>query len=318
MEEKKYFILNLNPGYDQWHVIRKKPAVSNVFRADEVQRVISGKGLNVARVLNNLGYREYVCLNILGGETGRIISEQSKAEHLNCLEFHIHEESRINTCVTLEYEGKTISYNDPGPILSGEEVLGLIGFVKERIRAGGPWAVVVSGAPCRGITEGDFRKILDCATVQGDELIIDVAGEWLRVASEFPLKMMKVNREEFNEAFQMDAFLFTDDLKRFKERHNIENLVITDGKNGCVAYGKYGECIHSKIEGIQGGCCTVGSGDSFLGGYLKEDGQGAKLSDCLVSAGACGLANTYKYGPAAITKEEVEQFEKYITIIEER
>ena len=56
------------------------------------------------------------------------------------------------------------------------------------------------------------------------------------------------------------------------------------------------------------------SGDSFLAGYPAKYAQDASLEECLKYAGACGLANTYKIGPAMITKEEVNRLEKYITI----
>ena len=120
MKGGRYFILSLNPGYDQWHIVRSRPAVQNVFRADEVLHIISGKGLNVARALKNLACKEYVCMNILGGKTGEIIRDLGRKEHLNCLEYRIAGESRINTCVMLEYDKKTLSYNDPGPVLSRE------------------------------------------------------------------------------------------------------------------------------------------------------------------------------------------------------
>lgn len=315
MKRKKYLILNMNPGFDQWHMIRKEPTVQGVYRADHVLRMISGKGLNVARVLRNLGFLDYTCVNILGGRIGSIISELSIEEHLNCLEYYIGGESRINTCVMMEYNKETISYNDPGPVLTREEVSGFRRFLIEKASGMEDTAAVISGAPCQGMTARDFLELLEAMRQQGHELIVDVSGVWLEMASRYPLKLLKVNREEFREAFDIDAFLFTEDLKRFKDERQIRNLVVTDGKNGSVVYGENGECFWCGTKEIQGGSFSVGSGDSFLGGYLIKAAQNESLQTCLIYASMCGLANTYQYGPAMIEKAEIEKFGKYITVV---
>ena len=56
------------------------------------------------------------------------------------------------------------------------------------------------------------------------------SGRWLQIAAEFPLRLLKVNREEFKEAFYLDAFIFDHNLKRFKNQRRIQDLVVTDGK----------------------------------------------------------------------------------------
>lgn len=314
MKAGKYFILSMNPGFDQWHIVHKEPAVQGVFRADEVLRIVSGKGLNVARVLNNMGYYDYVCVNILGGSVGEIISEQCREEGLNCLNYHIASESRINTCVMLEYKKETVSYNDPGPVLLKEEVSGFQEFLIDRLpnQLG---SAVLSGAPSRGISERDYRDILDTVLKCGHELIVDVSGRWLEIASEYPLKLLKVNREEFKEAFQLDAFLFIENLKRFKNERRIQTLIVTDGKNGCIAYGENQECYWCRAENIESGSFSVGSGDTFLGGYLIKMASGENLKTCLEYAAACGLSNTYQYGPAMIHNIEVEKLINYMSVI---
>ncbi|WP_122643310.1 1-phosphofructokinase family hexose kinase [Luxibacter massiliensis] len=348
MGNKKFFILNMNPGYDQWHLICRKPAAENVYRSDEVLRAPSGKGLNTARLLHRVGYEDYVCINILGGGTGRLISELARCEGLHCREYPIQDESRINTCVTLEYGQKTISYNAPGPVMSGKEAEGFTRFLcscisqeeqksmgegrpaaleKRHIVPGGmpliegkvpespgkeKTGLVISGAPCRGISLEWFQDILGEAALGGQELFVDISGEWLKEAVEFPLQLLKVNREEFKEVFHVDAFLFTEDLKRFKNGHGIENLIVTDGKNGCIACGSQNTYIWSRIEGMTGGCYAVGSGDSFLGGYLACYGRGLDLKTCVEYGNACGLANTFQLTPAMINKEDVEGLLQYV------
>ena len=316
MKERHYIILSMNPGYDQWHVIYNPPVIDGVYRADKVFRFVSGKGLNVARVLKNLGFEGYVCVNIIGGGTGEIISRRSKEEGICCREFRISEESRINTCVMMEYSHESVSYNEPGPKLSRDEVKQFKDYLSVQLRKERDCDVVISGAPCRGITEDDFRDILSLITAEGNELIVDVSGRWLQIAAEFPLRLLKVNREEFKEAFYMDAFIFDHDLKRFKTQKRINDLIVTDGKNGCVVLCKDGRCFYGGVRGVAGGSYPVGSGDSFLAGYLTRYAQGAGIKECVRYANACGLANTYEYGPGVFDRFAVEAQLGHINLYE--
>ncbi len=306
----------MNPGYDQWHVVYNPPVIDGVFRADKVFRFVSGKGLNVARVLKNLGFNGYTCVNIIGGGTGEIISRNCEKEEIRCIEFRIREESRINTCVMTEYSQTSVSYVEPGPKLSREEVKKYKDFLATALRKERECDIVISGAPCRGITEKDFRDILSIVTSEGNDVIVDISGRWLQIAAEYPLRLLKVNREEFKEAFYIDAFIFDHDLKRFKKQKRITELIVTDGKNGCMVFRDDDRCIYGKMRGVTGGNYPVGSGDSFLAGYLMRYAQNAGISECVRYANACGLANTYEYGPGIFDRYAVEAQLSHINIYE--
>lgn len=316
MKERRYMILSMNPGYDQWHVVYNPPAIDGVFRADKVFRFVSGKGLNVARVLKNLGFNGYICLNIIGGGTGEIISQNSRKEGICCREFRIAEESRINTCIMTEYSHESVSYNEPGPKLSRDEVKKFKEYLSVQLKKERDCDVVISGTPCRGITEDDFREIFALIIAAGNELIVDVSGRWLQIAAEFPLRLLKVNREEFKEAFYLDAFIFDHNLKRFKNQRRIQDLVVTDGKNGCMVLNGNDRCFYSRVRGVAGGSYPVGSGDSFLAGYLFRYAQGAGIKECVRYASACGLANTYEYGPGVFDRFAVEAQLNHVNINE--
>jgi len=316
MNNMKYSIWNLNPGYDQWHIIKKEQTLKNVNRADKVLKRISGKGLNVSRLLHNLNFEEYECINLLGGVTGTIISLLSKREMLNCLDYCINEESRINFCIMDEHKGKVTSYNDPGPMISKIELHNFIHYLEKYIEIYHDSAIVISGAPCRGFEVESFQKLLKKIFDCGNKIIVDVAGIWLKAAVEYPISILKVNREEFFEAFRIDAFIFTENLKRFKEAKKIDILIVTDGANGCVVYDPSERGYYGKMEGIQGGIYAVGSGDCFLGGYLLKYAGGCSVEECIVYANACGLANTFVYEPAMICHPAIMELEKYSRITE--
>ena len=85
---KKIQILNLNPSFDHTGIL-KNPVESDVVRVDEVVPLASGKGIDVARVLNILGYEDYVVANILGGGVGKLIESGLKEENINSWNYWI-------------------------------------------------------------------------------------------------------------------------------------------------------------------------------------------------------------------------------------
>lgn len=113
----------------------------------------------------------------------------------------------------LEYDKKTLSYNDPGPVLSREEVSGLKILLKGIMDSEEKQSFVISGAPCRGISEQDFREILEYGVYKGHRFAVDVSGNWLKAAGDYPLSLMKVNREEFQEGVSVGCFSFYQKIK---------------------------------------------------------------------------------------------------------
>src|SRR6056297_2516490 len=108
---KKVQILNLNPSFDHTGIL-KTNVESDVVRVDEVVALASGKGIDVARVLNILGYDDYVVANILGGGVGKLIEKGLKEEKINSWNYWIDKDSRINYALVKEAEEKTLMINE--------------------------------------------------------------------------------------------------------------------------------------------------------------------------------------------------------------
>lgn len=70
-------IVNLNPAVDRTAVVKKyKPFGEN--RAERLIVLAGGKGANVGRALKTLGYSDYVCSGIIGGNVGKIFKKKDR------------------------------------------------------------------------------------------------------------------------------------------------------------------------------------------------------------------------------------------------
>ncbi len=145
-------ILNLNPCYDHWVILKNPTEIPNVVRGDEVVTLVDGKGLNIARVLSKvLGHSEYFCINILGGQVGTIIENECNRLGIVTENFWIEDSNRINTALVYEYENKMLMINEPGPFMKPNEIVGFMEFFKGHVRPG--MNLVISGSAPRRVRE---------------------------------------------------------------------------------------------------------------------------------------------------------------------
>lgn len=301
-----FVILSMNPGYDRWLFVHKESPFPTVVRADSVLKLISGKGLNLARVFNNLGFTNYCALNLIGGEIGDILNSHASKEGLITQPCFVEDETRINIGVIRTYNKTLTTYNEPGPIVQETEVNQYIAQAKELLLREKNSCLVFSGSAPRGFGASHVLTLVKWANKQNIPVCVDIGGEWLEAVVAYPLHLLKINREEFFHAFHIDV-KEKEKIRDFKNAHKITTLVITDGERGSYAWGEENEFFHCTVQNIEDSVgFTVGCGDSFLAGYLIEMANGSNLKEKLLIGNACGIANTRRYGPAVFSKEDFE------------
>lgn len=306
-------ILNLNPCYDHWVIISKPPRTPNVLRGDQVVKLVDGKGLNIARVFNMFGFKDYTCINILGGEVGKIIYAKCREDNIKTLDFWIKDENRINTAVVYEYEKRMLMVNEPGPIMQRDEIENFLDFFSSALEKNS--TLVISGSAPRGFGVNDMAKIAELARKNSCRLMIDISGEWLKELVNFEPQMVKVNADELKIALDLQQMGLRD-LYQVKNKYNIEVLCVTYGKDGSITFTN-DKIIRVKPKVIHSDY-SVGSGDSFFAGYLYYEALNKSIQERLIFATACGTANTLKYGAAIFDLQDLESQLLNVDLMEER
>ncbi|MDY0304298.1 MAG: PfkB family carbohydrate kinase [Sphaerochaeta sp.] len=308
---KKMLIFNLNPGFDRTLVIDSPSASPHVFTIAETFSYAAGKGINVARALSALGCDSYELINILGGDTGKLIEAQCNNDMIASSAFWIGGSSRMNTTVHKTYLGLIETFNETGPTISTEEIDAFITFVMEKLELAN--GVVISGSAVSGLTPASLAPLLDEIAKKRLPLYVDIAGPWLSALARYSMAILKINEHEFRETFQIDPH-DSDAINTFKRSHRIDKLVITLGKEGCLAWDS--DHTPSRINSTTASTKplnTVGCGDSFFAGLLHADVQGRSLRDACIFATACGAANTLSHKPTNFTREAVQRLIPMIT-----
>lgn len=315
MATNEMVILNMNPGWDHWLFVKTPPPFENIVRADSLIKMVSGKGTNVARVLNTLRFTHYRCISLIGGEVGSLIENDLAHEGILSQSFKVKDESRINFCVIREYDHNALQlFNEPGPILTSEEAAGYVGFVRKVLNQSPSSSLVISGSAARGLTARHLNELVGYAVADGHPVCADIGGEWLKNIVSFPISVLKVNREEFQLAFgiDMDSQI---EVESFRQAHGIGTIIITDGGKGCIGWNSRGQIVKASVSDPPHSVgFTAGCGDSFLAGYLVACSRGLDFHGGLVYANACGIANTLSFGPASFTLSEVESCLPYVQV----
>jgi len=258
-----------------------------VSRAAKVVSTAGGKGLNVARVLKQLGHAEVAATGFAGGYNGQFIVNGVKEAGIRSEFVAIPGESRLCMNFIDECDGSSTEVLEPGPVIGEDQ---LERFKRELQRLSAESALVVfSGSLPGGTAPALYAELIALSRAAGADVFLDTSGESLvRGVTALP-SFIKPNEDEI-------VSLLPDshdgDLRegiRKLMAQGIPIVAATLGAEGAVA-GAGGRIYRVRIPKIEP-VNTVGSGDSFVAGYAYGHVRGWPIEECLRYAAAAGSAN---------------------------
>ncbi|MFF0122370.1 1-phosphofructokinase family hexose kinase [Micromonospora arida] len=182
--------VSLNPALDITYVVPELvPDTSH--RVTSVVSRAGGKGLNVARVLRQLG-ADTLVLGLLGGAAGEHIQAELATAGLPAQFTHLSGETR-RTVTVLAQDTATV-LNEPGPHVTAAQWAAFRDVFAERVRAAR--VVVLSGSRPPGVPDTAYADLVTMAQVAGAETIVDAEGSALRHALAAAPTLAKPNAHE--------------------------------------------------------------------------------------------------------------------------
>jgi tagatose 6-phosphate kinase len=167
-------------------------------RVLRVRTRAGGKGVNVARVLRQLG-RDTVVAGLAGGHTGALIRADLAAGGLPEELVGIGGESRRTLAVVSRRDGGATLLNEPGPEVAAAEWAELRARL-DRLLASGAAAVVLAGSLPAGVPQDAYAELVQAAHGHGVPAIVDADGEPLRAALAATPELVKPNAAELRAA----------------------------------------------------------------------------------------------------------------------
>ena len=279
--------VTLNPSIDISYPLETLH-LDTVNRVDKVSKTAGGKGLNVTRVLAEIG-DPVSATGLIGGSTGQFILDHLDQE-IGKEFFEIQGETR--NCIAILHEGQQTEILEKGPSVSEEEGQAFLAHFEALLPDVA--VVAISGSLPAGLPVDYYVKLVERAKKAGKPVVLDCSGVSLEKALAAPIKptVIKPNNEELSQLLGYEVTKDLDQLKEVLQSNlfkGIDWVIVSLGADG--AFAKHGDVFYKvdipKIEVVN----PVGSGDSTVAGiasalYHQEDDKAL-----LTKANVLGMLN---------------------------
>ena len=273
--------VTMNPSIDTRYQLDKL-IIDDVNRVTP-EKTAGGKGLNVSRVLLQLG-DDVLATGLLGGHMG---ADGVKNDFVP-----IAGETRI--CLNILHEGNQTELLESGPQIAPAELEAFTAkFAELAAKAD---VVTLSGSLPRGVDAGYYAELVKIAEEAGAKVLLDTSGASLEAALESDAKpeLVKPNLTEINGL--LGTSFTTDDVDALREAlaadgrfAGIPWVVVSMGAAGSVGFHE-GRAFRAKTPAIAAVNAT-GSGDSTIAGFAHAIAVGADDVTVLKTANTCGKLN---------------------------
>ena len=281
--------VTLNPSIDTTYVLDELQ-IDGVNRAVPA-KTAGGKGLNVARVLVQLG-AETTALGLAGGHTGALLLALAQADGIACAFSPVAGETRA--CVNILHGGNQTEILESGPEVSADELAGFMALFSTMVA--GADCVAVSGSLPRGVPSFAYARLVTLAVARGVPVLLDTSGAALEAALAAPVKptLIKPNLSEMNALLGThhtvdDLSALRVSLARDPRFTGVSWVVVTLGAAGAVAFH---EGRGYRVEASRIACANAtGSGDATVAGLAFALAAGMDDEALLRHGIACGTLN---------------------------
>lgn len=283
--------VTLNPSIDVSYPLEHL-RIDGVSRVNKVSKTPGGKGLNVSRVLQQLG-ANLVTTGFIGGHFGAFIKQELDVIKLNHDYLDIDGETR--TCIAILHDdGKQTEVLESGPEITSEQATEFKEKFKQLLD--GVTLVTLSGSLPKGLGADYYAELISIARQKDVKVLLDTSGKTLEtsVNSDNKPYLIKPNEEEIKAIIHDDIDLTN--LADVKEKlstnafNGIDWVVISMGKDGALAKHKdtFYRVTIPTIQAVN----PVGSGDSTIAGFAKAINDNGSDEEILKTGMTAGILNT--------------------------
>ncbi|HEM5156559.1 TPA: tagatose-6-phosphate kinase [Streptococcus suis] len=305
--------ITLNPSVDIAYQLDTFH-LDTVNRVENVQKTAGGKGLNVTRVLKQIG-EDVVATGFIGGEIGSYVKKQLTRNDIKNSFVEIGSETR--NCIAVLHDGKQTEILEQGPTIQEHEALNFIEHLE--IILNNVDVVVISGSLPKGLASNYYVEIVELCKKCGVAVVLDCSGEALKNVLESQQKptVIKPNTEELSQLIGKEV---TDDIQELKSVlsgqlfQGIDWIVVSLGAQG--AFAKHNDKFYRvripKIKVVN----PVGSGDSTVAGIAAGLVHALPDAELLKNANVLGMLNAQEEQTGYVNLENAESLYSQIEVEE--
>ena len=277
-----------------------------VNRTDDHRLDASGKGINVTRVLTQLG-KKAVHLTQLGGVMRHLFLSLCEKDGLS-VEW-AESESEIRFCYTILTDGGVTELIEESQAVGAETGKRLLEKYDSLLDARDFSCLIISGTKAAGFPDMLIPSMVRKAKEKGLKVILDIKGKDLIESLQYSPDIVKPNLLEFAETFAPQLIdnnmLISDNAQEqiksitmdIAKKYNCR-IILTNGSKKILAAdgNNFFEIETESIKAVN----TTGCGDAFTAGLASALVDGADFRGAIAEGRRCGALNASFIRPGVI------------------
>lgn len=297
--------VTMNPSIDISYPLDKF-VLDKVNRVKQVTKTPGGKGLNVTRVIHDLG-SEVTATGVLGGFHGKFLAQQLDQEAITHDFAPIKGETRDS--IAILHEGNQTEILEPGPTITEAEQQNFLTKYQQLVQEA--QLVTISGSLAKGLPSDFYQTLVKLAAEQQVRVLVDTSGESLKqvLTGEVKPYLIKPNLDELSDLLgknlAMDRLSEIQTALQQPMFQGIDWIVVSLGKEGAlINYQK--DFYQVEIPSIQV-VNPVGSGDATIAGLAYGISHDHELELIMKECMAAGMANALQVKTGHVNPVDFQQ-----------
>lgn len=293
--------ITLNPSIDQNFLVRGL-VKDDANRATAVRHSAGGKGLNVSKVVRELGgpTRAYA---LTAGFVGEYWEELARTLGVDFRVCCVKGETRINTVLTDTRDATQTRISAPGPSVTARQARA---FLKTLLAVRPkPFSWALGGSLPSGLDPSMLRVFVESLQKNGTPCILDADGEALKRGVEGKPFLIKPNEYEMQRLIGRKLKTIADyrAAARAVVNRGVQVVIVSLGAQGALVVGEKGD-FH--VLGIRVPVKSkVGAGDSLIGGLALGLFRGRTLEDAVRLGIAASTSAVMREAPRLCLRMDV-------------
>lgn len=272
---------------------------------------ISGKGINVSIVLENLGETSIALGLIYDKDKEYMLTELAKLS-LNFHGIEVHGKLRENIKLLDEETRITTEFNQLGEMVSSDKIDAFMDLLDEHLSEIS--LIIVDGSVPKGVDKNFYFRIIQKAKDLGIKTLLDADGDLFKEGIKAIPTIIKPNLYELKLAYSLKD----DSVESIVEvchqiiREGVEIVCVSMSERGALIVSEKEAfiCKPSNIEVIS----TQGAGDSMVAGISIAYLNNMSLENMLKFGVAAAQGSLIREGTLLCLREDFEKFYSILNV----
>jgi len=305
------FTITLNPAIDK-RIILNNFKIDGVNRFNDEREDAGGKGINVSKMIHNLGGTS-TALGIVAGTSGHFI--KSQLDKMGILHSFVEGEGNTRTNLKIVdpiYQTYT-DINEEGKPISREVLNKMEEHLFNTVQEGD--ILILAGSVPKNVNKDIYGSWIKKAKERNIKVLLDAEGELLKNGIDAGPYLIKPNIHELEGL--LDKTIQTEveaiEYGRMLLENDIEIVVISRGSEGCLLISK------DKVLKVPGLVVsvksTVGAGDSMVGALAYAIESGSTLEEAIALGVAASTATIQEEGTIMGKLDKIMEIKETVKVV---